>query len=173
MDKVTTLDTYPAFDFYRPHTRSATWFTNEVTDKKTGEVRQMPSMTKQAFVEQCDINNILKQFKLTGQITHMAANAAQGAYMDLPDELDYQASMNTILQGNEAFASLPSKVRTRFDNDPAQFLAFMADERNAEEIVQLGLAKKRATDAPKEPQAPSTPPGSAQVPDGSKNAPAA
>lgn len=159
MKTTTTLDTVPVYDFYRPHVRSATWFTNEYADKKTGELKQLPSMTKQSFVEQCDINNILKQFKLTGVVSHISSNASQGAYMDLPDDLDYQASMTTIMQGNEAFASLPSKIRTRFENDPAQFLAFMADPANADEIVSLGLATKRAIDAPKQPQAPSTPPG--------------
>ncbi|AXH73237.1 MAG: internal scaffolding protein [Microviridae sp.] len=174
MKKATTiLDTVEVYDFYRPHKRSDTWFTNETTNAITGEVTQLPSMTKQSFVDQCDINNILKQFKLTGQITHIKANAQQGAYLDLPDDLDFQSSMHIVQQAEAAFSTLPSKLRTRFENDPAQFLAFMADPRNAEEAVALGLATKRATDAPNEPQAPTPSPNKPGVPDGSKNAPAA
>lgn len=170
---VTVLETTAAYSFYRPHERSATWFTNEIQDPVTGEIRQDPSMTKQSFVDQCDLNKIMKQFNPREQARIMAMQAQGGSYDDLPDEVDYQEAQNIRIRAETAFATLPSSVRKRFDNDPGEFLAFMADPANQDEAITLGLASKRATDAPIEPQAPneaSPPPG---APDGSKNAPAA
>lgn len=169
----TTLDTFPAYDRYRPHNRSDTWFTGEVLDPVTGEVVKQPSMTKQSFVDSTDINLIMKQFTPRQQALLMSQAAQGGMYTDLPDDLDYQEAQNTRIRAEQAFATLPSKVRTRFENDPAQFLEFMADPQNADEMVSLGLATKRATDAPNGPQAPSTPADPATAPDGSSNAPAA
>lgn len=123
---------------YRPHSKVR--FTGELVNHKTGEVFTPPDRTKQSFLEECDINNILKQFKATGQLRHVAAQAATGRYADLPDEVDFQASMNIVLEAESAFASLPARLRNRFHNDPAEFLAFMADPRNAKEMIDLGLA---------------------------------
>lgn len=129
-----------AYTFYRPHPRYIT--TNDVVDEGTGEISSPPSMTKQSFAAECDINNIMKQFQKTGMLNHVNAKAQSGIYADLPDEVDFQTAMNTVMQGEEAFASLPSKLRTRFGNDPAEFLAFVSDPANADELVELGLATK-------------------------------
>lgn len=126
------------FGFYRLHARVQ--YTGELVNHKTGEIYRPPARTKQQFVEQCDINNILKQFKKTGQITHIAENRAKGVYADLPDPIEFQDSMNLVIQAEASFASLPSKVRSRFENDPAQFLAFMADPANVKEAIAMGLA---------------------------------
>ena len=40
-----------------------------------------PSMTKQSFVDECDINTILQQFAKTGQISHI--NEKQPRYVDM------------------------------------------------------------------------------------------
>lgn len=126
--------------FHRKHERVQS--DNLMLDLRTGELVEMPSMTKQSFVEQCDINNILKQFRTTGMVQHMRANADQGRYEDLPDSVDFQESMALVMDAQNAFASLPSKVRSRFDNDPAKFLEFMSDPRNQDEVYELGLAKR-------------------------------
>lgn len=148
--------------FYRPHDRSATWYTGELVNEVTGEVYIPPTIVKQSFVEECDINNILKQYKLTGQIRHMRAGAQQGHYEDLPDQSDFQEAMNLVLAAEASFATLPSHVRARFANNPAEFLGFMADPSNAEEIVKLGLATIRPptpeNDPPDTPPAPPAPP---------------
>lgn len=129
--------------FYRPHKPVDT--DDLVADPKTGKLEKMPSMARQEYREQCDINNILKQFKKTGIINHISAQAQQGAYEDLPDPMEYQDALNAVMVAQESFATLPSKVRTRFDNDPERFLAFMMDPKNAEEIYELGLAVKPAS----------------------------
>lgn len=158
-----TLNPYSRVSFYRPHDRMATAYTGEVVDPLTGEVTVLPSMTKQEFKDQCDINNIIKSFKLTGQITHIARNAAQGMYMDLPDELDFQTALNTIREAEEAFDSLPAKIRERFQNDPGQFLAFLSDPANKEEATKLGLLNTPAPGGGGAPPPP-TPPVDAPAP---------
>lgn len=65
--------------------------------------------------------------------------AQAGVYQDLPDGIDFQASLKLVKRVQEAFASLPSKVRNRFENDPARFLAFCSDPANGPELVALGI----------------------------------
>lgn len=127
--------------FYSPHVRALYQTRTDVlVDPRTGEFKECPSMTKQSFLEECDINNIIKAFSKSGQFRHVSAKAAQGAYQDLPDDSDFQNALHTVMAGREAFASLPSKVRSRFGNDPAQFLAFLADPANQDEAIKMGLA---------------------------------
>lgn len=131
--------------FFRPHKKVTQ--DNLELDPKSGELKPIPSMARQEFVAQCDINNILKQFKKTGIIQHISANANAGRYEDLPDPLDYQESLHIIMDAEASFASLPSKVRSRFENDPTKFLEFMSDPKNAEEMYELGLATRPAPPA--------------------------
>lgn len=156
---------------YIPHKRVT--FDGRLLNHKTGEFFKPVSRVKQNHLAECDINNILKQYSATGQLKHINAKAQMGAYRDLPDDIDFQTSLNIVRAGEIAFASLPAKTRDRFGNDPAEFLMFMADPVNQDEAIKLGLATRRATDAPNEPQAPRTPPGTPEAPDGSKPAPEA
>lgn len=141
--------------FYVPHPRVTE--DNLEMDPKTGELKPVPSMTKQSFKAECDINNILKQYKVTGQIAHISAQARQGSYEDLPDPMEFQEAMNAVLAAEESFATLPSRVRDRFRNDPAEFLVFMADPDNKDEIVRLGLAKAPPSPEPPPPAPPPQP----------------
>lgn len=145
------------YSFYRPHNSDDTAFTGAVVDPLTGEVSYPPSMTKQSEAAACDINNILKEFQLTGQIRHISDNAQKGIYTDLPDGLDYQESLNIVLEGQRAFDSLPSAVRNRFANDPQLFLEFMADPANVPEMIKLGLATEKPGAEPVTPPTEATP----------------
>lgn len=124
-------------DFYQPHARVQA--NNELVNGVTGEITNPPSMTKQEFVKECDINNIIKMYSVTGQINHISAKAALGAYDDLPDSLDFQESLNTVMAAEAAFMSLPSKTRERFHNEPSEFLEFFSDPKNRAEATSLGL----------------------------------
>lgn len=122
---------------FRPHGRVQ--FDGGMLNHVTGEVVYPPSRTKQEFQKECDINNIIKSFSATGMMRHVSAKAAQGAYQDLPDPMDFQESLAVVEQAAASFMTLPAKVRDRFRNEPAEFLAFMADEANKDEMVTLGL----------------------------------
>ena len=49
--------------FYHPHARHQ--YTGELVDPATGVVYTPPSMTKQEFKRECDINNIIPKFQTT------------------------------------------------------------------------------------------------------------
>ncbi|QXP08371.1 MAG: internal scaffolding protein [Arizlama microvirus] len=140
------------YGHWRPHKRVQE---DGAIVTQLGEVTYPPSRTKQSHLAECDINNIVKQFSVTGMVTHINAKAMQGAYVDLPDELDFQAAQNTVIEGQKAFATLPAKVRERFGNEPAGFLAFMSDEKNRPEAIELGLLPRPPAAPPEAAKAPS------------------
>lgn len=156
---------------YIPHRRIQ--YTGELLNHKTGELYKPVTRVKQSFVAECDINNILKQYSATGQLKHISARAQQGAYRDLPDEVDFQYAQNVVAQASQAFATLPSRTRDRFNNDPVKFLEFMSDPENAPEAIRLGLATAKPTQASEGPQARDDASASTSVPEGSETAAAA
>lgn len=108
------------------------------------------SMTKQAFAEECDINNILKKYNKTGILPHLAK--ADPRYGDFSTVPDYQDALNTVLHAQTQFAALPAHARDRFANDPSRFLAFAQDPTNNAELVAMGLASERPAKGPAGPQ---------------------
>lgn len=111
-------------------------------DKKTGEVIN-PGLTKQAFKKDCDINYIMAKYEKTGVIEHVARY--NGQYGDFGDVEDYQTSLNKVIAADEMFMTLPANVRKRFGNNPGEFLDFVSDEANIDEMVALGLAKPKVS----------------------------
>lgn len=116
-----------------------------VTFETTG-----PSRAKQSFKDECDINGIMRRFEKTGLLEH--ANEYAGSYGDFTDvPQDYQAAINQVMAAEQMFMTVPAKIRARFANDPGQFLAFVGDPANGDELVRMGLADPRpAPDAPKD-----------------------
>lgn len=107
-----------------------------------------PGRTKQAFKDECDINNIMARYMKTGVIDFV--NKHQGQYGDVTG-LDYQEAMETIAQSKTLFNELPSTIRSRFENDPALFLDFVHDPANEEEMHELGLMRPDAVAPSKRP----------------------
>ncbi|WNK12825.1 MAG: internal scaffolding protein [Microvirus sp.] len=93
---------------------------------------------KQEFKNECDINNIMARFDKTGMLSF--TNRFQPQYGDTTG-IEFQSAMETIAQGRSMFQELPSGIRNRFKNDPAQFLDFVHDERNIEELRAMGLLR--------------------------------
>jgi len=166
--------------FAVPHDQTSTNWTGLVADPKTGELVKEPSMTKQSEMAACDINNIVREFTKTGQVSHINALAQQGQFMDLPDSLDYAEAINIALEAQSAFDALPAQVRARFDNDPEKFLGFLHDPKNHDEAIELGLVIPPAPkplpldvrvlnpDAPASPPAGGTGGGETSSPSGQK-----
>lgn len=98
-----------------------------------------PSLAKQSFKEECDINNIVSRYKRTGFIEHVAKNTP--IYADVSDVTDYQEALDRVREVEGFFDKLPAKIRERFENEPAQFLDFMTNEDNLAEAKELGLVK--------------------------------
>lgn len=95
-------------------------------------------VTKQSFAAECDINTIMARYQSTGQMPVLNDRAPQ--YLDMPG-YDFQEAMNLVLDAQALFADLPSALRSRFGNDPAQFLDFTSNPQNRAELQSLGLLK--------------------------------
>ncbi|AXH76104.1 MAG: internal scaffolding protein [Microviridae sp.] len=100
-----------------------------------------PSLTKQEFKEECDINTIIERFGLAYQ---MPEGTRMPTYGDFTGLDSYHEAMNAIAQAGESFDVLPASVRARFQNNPGQFVDFVLDEKNREEAVKLGLVPERS-----------------------------
>lgn len=96
-----------------------------------------PTRTKQSFKDECNINFILRNYQKTGVMAHQAKH--EGEYGEFA-AIDFHEAMNTVKAAEEMFASVPSSVRTRFNNDPGEFLAFVTNKDNLVEMYDLGLA---------------------------------
>lgn len=124
--------------------------------KKVRTINKEPSLTQQHHKDECDINNILKKYKRTGQITHLARS--QGVYADLSTSKDYFEAVLTVQNAQKAFDTLPSETRKRFGHNPAQLLDFINNDKNYDECVKMGLIDKKPNLA--SAQQPITPPAS-------------
>lgn len=114
-----------------------------------------PSQTQQHFKDDTDINIILKNNPDVTQIQYVN-NSSQPSYGDFSDVGEYRDALDRVLEAEESFAELPAEVRDRFKNDPAEFLDFVLNPDNGDELVKMGLAEKRIVEtAPSEPTSPS------------------
>lgn len=96
--------------------------------------------TKQSFRDECDINTIMARYMATGVLP--MPNQLEARYADVTG-IDYQNAMEVVADARSMFENLPSKIRDRFQNDPAQLLEFVHNEVNHAEAVELGLAVAR------------------------------
>lgn len=104
----------------------------------TGWFSDQPSLTQQQFKDECDINTIVKQFGLTGKVP---TSVYQPTYGDFTTIEDFQSALHSMQRATDSFMAMPANVRERFANDPARFVEFCSDARNADEIKALGLSR--------------------------------
>lgn len=98
-------------------------------------------MTEQHHKDEVDINRVLAKADKTGLLTHV--QKAKAMYGDFTEVNEYQTSLNLVNKAQGAFMDLPSKIRKRFNHDPGEFLEFVTNPANLEEMAELGLATKR------------------------------
>lgn len=121
----------------------------EVESLRTGLECRDASLANQSSAEECDINVIVRRFGLTGQVPNQGIRLP--TYQDFEDIFDFQTAMNAVRAAEQEFMKVPADIRSRFGNDPQQFVEFCSDEKNIDELRKLGLAKaKPADDAPKD-----------------------
>ena len=97
-----------------------------------------PSMTRQEFADECDINTIMSRYEQAGAISHV--NRAMPVYMDVTAVPDLRGALDAMREATLAFQSLPAVVRREFDNDPQKFVDFAQDPANLEKMRDWGLA---------------------------------
>ena len=120
------------------------WERPEINEK----IEYGPTQTDESQKEQTDINNILKRYLKTGQLSHAINENPQ--FGDFSEPLDYQAAMQTVATAQQQFELLPAHQRERFNNNPQKMLEFLADENNRAEAIKLGILPKPLETPPKE-----------------------
>lgn len=134
-------------------------------------VNDQPTKTDQSQAPACDVNNIMAQYKKTGQITHLAK--VKGVFADLSAISDLHASMNEVTLAQQAFDALPAELRFRFQNSPLEMLNFLNNPKNDQEAIALGLKIPRQKDEIPSPQVATSPSmSSSQKNKNTKNHPA-
>lgn len=99
----------------------------------------LPSRVQQSQTANCDINNIIKRHDHTGLLDHV--NKAVAQYGDYTTVNEYQVALNTVLQAQESFNSLPASVRSRFNNNPGSFFEYATNPANLAGMIEMGLAE--------------------------------
>ena len=96
-----------------------------------------PGKTEQCHKKDCDIRVIMRKAERQGVLEHV--NRYKGQYMDLPDVPSFHEAMNIIATADQMFETVPSHIRKKFGNDPAEYLKFMQNPENRDAIEALGL----------------------------------
>jgi phage internal scaffolding protein len=109
--------------------------TNAASDE-SGVACEEPSLAQQHFKDECDINNILRQFNVTGMLPEAPLSPRYGDFTGI---VDYHSALNAVMAAEEQFMGLPAELRARFQNDPEQLIAFLDNESNKDEAIKLGL----------------------------------
>jgi phage internal scaffolding protein len=107
----------------------------------TGLTCPEPSLAKQEFRDECDINRIMMQYGKTGELPQIAG----AVFGDFQSTQTYHDMQNTLIEAQSAFKTLPAGIRAEFNNDPAQVIDFLNDPANREKAIELGLVDGKIT----------------------------
>lgn len=110
---------------------------------------ELPSRTVQSDREGTDLKILLEKYVDTGEIPTVQLPVGEPLDGDFTGLPDFQEMQNMLIDIQEQFDSLPSKVREKFANDPMAMVQFLQDENNIEEAVNLGLMERREPDVKK------------------------
>ncbi|WNK13159.1 MAG: internal scaffolding protein [Microvirus sp.] len=104
-----------------------------------------PGRTLQQFKDESDINTIMGQYMRTGVLPSLV-DPKSGQYIDATG-FEYQAAMELVASANSMFHNLPSALRARFNNNPADFLEFAENPDNQARLAELGVKRASASEA--------------------------
>lgn len=89
-----------------------------------------------SYAESCDINSILKRYE-SGDVGVL--NQRQGVFIDAVDmPHSYAELLNTVIEGEQKFNSLPLEVREKFNHSYAEWIA---QTDSPEWFEKMGLVK--------------------------------
>lgn len=133
-----------------PFLRSEYNYDMSKASTETGLECKDKTRTQQHLAEETNINWIVNRYQQTGEVPQ---HQLPPLNIDFAQGLDFQQAMDQIVQAREAFDALPSGVRSKFHNDPAEFVDFMSNADNRDQIRGMGLwnddAMKQWDDAQK------------------------
>lgn len=113
--------------------------------KRVALVCSDPSLAIQSQKDEADINNIVKNFGVTGQLPQAVRLPQFG---DFEGVSDYRSAVEAVMAAEEAFMAIPATIRSKFDNDPQAFADFCVDRSNLPQLREWGLAPNASTGSP-------------------------
>ena len=131
-----------------PFLRTPYNYDGDKVSDETGLLCPEPTLAQQNFKDECDINYIVRQFGLTGELPGKPLSPQYG---DFTGVLDYHSAVNAVLAAQDDFMELPAQLRSRFNNDPAELIDFLGLEKNREEAIKLGLVAVKPISVPETP----------------------
>lgn len=109
-------------------------------------VNDGPSMTRQEFADECDINKLMERYEGAGGLPPAPGVPFYFDASELPE--DYMSVMNIMNEAGQAFMTLPAQVRKEFDNDATRFVEFALNKDNIGKMREWGLAPEEAPPPP-------------------------
>lgn len=98
-----------------------------------------PSMTRQEFAKDCDINVLMAHYDKNAIVPPM--NSKEPQYFDASSVPDFREALDIAREANEAFMRVPAIVRKELDNDVHEFVKYAADPANVDNMRKWGLAE--------------------------------
>lgn len=130
-------------EVFAPFLRTPGNYDTDEASEASGLRCEDPSRTQQQFKKECDINEIVRRFGLTGEFPE---NFNPPTSVDFTDTVtDFHTAANLMVQANQEFNSLPAALRKRFYNDPQELMTFLENGENEAEARSLGLLKDPVT----------------------------
>lgn len=123
-----------------------------------GFVNEEPSLTKQSFKDECDVNKIVAAFDVSGVMpvgqTGGTVTPQFGDFASIPDLAGVYAAID---KAKSDFDVMPLEIRERFNYNPELFLSFVNNPKNLDEMIRLGIAVKREEPKPEPVVTPKSP----------------
>lgn len=139
-----------------PFIRTQFNYDRDKASNDTGLECKDKSLTQQQFKDDTDINVLFGRYLETGEFPQVEHQMSYGNFEGI---YDFQSAMNVVRAAQEAFATLPARIKNRFNNDPQHLLEFINDPENREEAIFLKLVK---ADPPAQPALQTEPTGRPQ-----------
>lgn len=105
-----------------------------------------PSMAKQEFKDQCDINLIVKRYAQRGLFDHVSPITP--TYGDASQVMDLQQAMDLVDRVKAEFDELPAEVRRAALNDPMELRDMLTTEAGVRQLQAAGMKLQFTDDQP-------------------------
>lgn len=110
---------------------------NDTARASTRARNDEPSKTQQHHAANCDLNKIMKDYGVTGNLPIIPYPAEAFGEDDL--DLDLTSAYERVQTADAYFSQLPSNLRSFFKHSPLAMWAWVNDPKNHDEAVQLGI----------------------------------
>lgn len=110
--------------------------------------KKAKSRTQQHHLDEVNIHNIVGKRERMGIAVWNTHYARQLEYFKDTTLPTFHEAMNVITNAETVFEQVPSGIRSQFHNDPSEFLDFMLDPANKDDIAAYGFTTEYLDDAP-------------------------